>query len=97
VANGKQAANNPGIEADMHDIPFVQRLRDRIAAKKEPQKIKAFCEVLRTMIGEKDSAVALRPRLLEKRHQRISQDALADAENLRPLPKLDLDAVRPEA
>ena len=82
-------------DAAVYDLAFVRRLRARLAAEKDPLKIKAICDVLREMIEENDTVVAIRLKLLEKKHQRIVK-AFVGPESQPELPKVDVAAVRPE-
>jgi hypothetical protein len=82
-------------EVGMYDIAFVRRLRARLAAEQDPRQIKAICDVLREMIEENETVVAIRMKLLERKHQRIAK-TFASTESQPELPKVDVAAVRPD-
>ena len=79
----------------MYDLRIIHELCERIAAERDPKKIKKICDVLRTVILEKDAETALRLKLLQNKYKRIQRDSLSDSGPVRDLPKIDLTAVRP--
>jgi hypothetical protein len=79
----------------VYDLRLVHQLCDRITTETEPRRIKAICDVLRSVMRVNDAELALRLKLLQRRYERIALQTIRKVEKLPDLPGMDLAAVRP--